>query len=662
MTKINRILIANRGEIASRIISTCQKMDIETVAIFSESDKNAPYTKKADISIFIGESKSEYSYLDQNKIIALAIKNQCQAIHPGYGFLSENSEFAKKCLENNLIFIGPKYETIELMASKINAKEMIIANSIPVISGFNIGNKNIDEIVTKAEKIGFPILIKASLGGGGKGIRIVHQKSELEQAISSAKIEALHSFGDDNVFIEKYFLSAHHIEFQIFGDNFGNHIHLFERECSIQRRYQKIIEESPSPYLNDSLRNEMAKVALKIAKLLNYTNAGTIEFLVDNNNYYFMEMNTRLQVEHAVTESVTGIDLVQLQIKIAQNEKIDLKQEDIKVTGHAIEARIYTEDPNNNFNPSTGTILLYSEPQDKSIRIDSDLSSNSYINIFYDSMIAKVISVADNRQNAINKMTKALKNYKILGIKTNKQFLLDIFNNEDFIDSNYDTLFIEKNYQKMITKSTSIENNIFLFLIPAFLYNWNERDLKRQIFKNIQSGWRNLLYQSQMEFFLYNESKCQLNYNYLKDNSFQVDILEQTFKVELIEFIDSKLICIIDGIQYNFYIVKNNNEIYIDNNLLGECLIKIGSKFPVLKKESSKSEYKAPIPGEIIKINVKKDDSVKKGDALVVILSMKMENTIYAHSDGIVEDIFVTEKIFTDSEKILLTFKNQDII
>ncbi|MDV4151543.1 acetyl-CoA carboxylase biotin carboxylase subunit [Clostridium sp. AL.422] len=444
---IRKVLIANRGEIAVRIIRACKELGIETVAIYSEADKDAMHAQLADEAICVGKSKSKDSYLNESNIISAAVITKCNAIHPGFGFLSENSEFAAICEECNIKFIGPSSRTIGIMGDKSRAREIMKNADVPIIPGSKGIVKSLEDAYFEAEKIGYPVMIKAALGGGGKGIRIVHQENDLENAYNTAKTEAKINFGDDTIYIEKFIENPRHIEFQILGDEYGNIVHLGERDCTVQRRNQKVLEEAPSTILSDELRIQMGKAAINAAKAVNYVNAGTIEFLVDKHrHFYFMEMNTRIQVEHPITEMVTSTDIVKEQIKIANGERLSFSQEDIEIKGHAIECRINAENPSKGFIPSPGRIEFLNLPGGNGIRVDTAVFTGYNIPPTYDSMIAKLIAYGKDREEAINKMLRALDEFVIEGIDNNIEFQIDILNNEKFRLGNYDTSFISKEY------------------------------------------------------------------------------------------------------------------------------------------------------------------------------------------------------------------------
>ena len=441
---INKILIANRGEIAVRIIRACRELGIATVAVFSEPDREALHTQLADEAICIGPARAADSYLNMQNIISAAVLTKSQAIHPGYGFLSENSTFAAMCKECNIKFIGPEPETIDAMGNKSNARELMIKAGVPVIPGSDGVVADVDTAYKTAEKLGYPVMVKASAGGGGRGIRIVRKKEDLAEAFETAKSETKAAFGDDTMYMEKVIENARHIEIQILGDNYGNIIHLGERDCSLQRRNQKVLEEAPSPALSDKVRDEMGKAAVKAAKYVGYKSAGTIEFLYDKSGkFYFMEMNTRIQVEHPITEMITGFDIVKEQIKIANGDKMNYSQEDVHISGHAIECRINAENPEKNFIPSPGTIDYLIIPGGGSgVRVDSAVYAGYKIPPYYDSMIAKVITYGKTRSEAIAKMYRALYEFVIEGVDTNIDFQEDILFNDKYIKGEFDTSFI----------------------------------------------------------------------------------------------------------------------------------------------------------------------------------------------------------------------------
>ncbi len=443
----SKILIANRGEIAVRIIRACREMGIETVAVYSKADKDALHVQMADEAICIGPAAAKDSYLNIQNIISATVLSGAQAIHPGFGFLSENSKFARMCKECNITFIGPEPECIENMGNKSNARDIMTKSGVPVVPGSDGAINDEEELSRLAEEIGYPVMIKASAGGGGRGIRIVYERNELIKAYENAKAESMAAFGDDTIYMEKFIEKPRHVEIQILGDSFGNIIYLGERDCSMQRRNQKVLEESPSPIMTEELRKAMGETAVRAARAVNYNNAGTIEFLLDKNNkYYFMEMNTRIQVEHPITEMVTGIDLIKEQIRIAAGEKLNFSQEDIKISGHAIECRINAEDASRGFMPCPGKVKDMYVPGGFNVRVDSAVYSGYVIPPYYDSMIAKLIVYGKDREEAIKKMRRALGEFIIDGVNTNIDFQFELINSEEFINGDYDTRFIENRF------------------------------------------------------------------------------------------------------------------------------------------------------------------------------------------------------------------------
>lgn len=459
---MKKILVANRGEIAIRVMKTAQKMGIKTVAVFSTVDRNAPHVRFADEAVCIGEPPSNQSYLRGDKIMEVALKLNVDAIHPGYGFLSENADFAELCEQNNIIFIGPRSKAIKIMGSKLAAKEAVRYYNIPMVPGIDEAITDVSKAKKIAKEIGFPILIKASAGGGGKGMRIVEKESDLESQMKRAISEATSAFGDGSVFIEKYVTSPRHVEIQVMADSHGNVLHFFERECSIQRRHQKVIEEAPSAILTPKLRQEMGEAAIKVAKSCDYLGAGTVEFLMDANlNFFFLEMNTRLQVEHPVSEIIAGVDLVELQIRVARGEALKMTQKDLKIQGHAMELRVYAEDSLNDFLPSVGHLDIYKIPVGKGIRVDNGFVEGMDIPIYYDPMLAKLITYGDTREEAIQLMIKAIDNYQIKGVQTTLPFGKYVFEHEAFRSGKFDTHFVKKYYSpEVLKKQTETEEKL----------------------------------------------------------------------------------------------------------------------------------------------------------------------------------------------------------
>jgi len=488
-----KILVANRGEIAVRIIKACQEMGIKTVAIYSKVDKDAPNVQLADESINLGDPTPVESYLNIPKIIKIAQDTSSEAIHPGYGFLAENPDFAKSCNDVGIKFIGPTPEVISLMGDKIAAKTTMEKAGVPVIPGYHGVSQDNNYLIKEGKKIGFPLLVKAAAGGGGKGMKIVHSEDSLEESIESAKRESKSAFGNDTVFLERYIDKPRHIEFQILADEHGNVVHLFERECSIQRRHQKIIEETPSPVMTPGLREKMGKAAVAAAKAVGYSNAGTVEFMVDGDlNFYFMEMNTRLQVEHPITEMTTGIDLAKWQLKIADGNKLSLKQSDLIQRGHALECRIYAEDPLNGFLPSIGNLKEVQVPTGPNIRNDTGIYAGMKVTSFYDPMLAKLVTYAENRDENINKMIWALSHYAIMGVTTNISFLKTVLELEEFKKGNITTHFIDNNFKDITITTDGLPIDAIIALAVYDSMHTKKQEIVRYKEADPHSPWKHV--------------------------------------------------------------------------------------------------------------------------------------------------------------------------
>jgi len=476
---MKKILVANRGEIAIRVMQTARKMGIKTVAVYSTADRNSLHVKYADEAVCIGEPPSNQSYLLGSKIIEVAKNLQVDGIHPGYGFLSENADFAEEVEKNGIIFIGPKSNSIRTMGDKLAAKDAVKNYNIPMVPGFDKAITDVNAAKEMAAEIGFPILIKASAGGGGKGMRVVEKSEDLEKEMNHAVNEATASFGNGSVFIEKYISSPRHIEIQIMADSFGNTLYLFERECSIQRRHQKVVEEAPSSVLTPELRKKMGEAAVNVAKSCDYLGAGTVEFLTDDkNNFYFLEMNTRLQVEHPVTEFITGLDLVEMQIRVAKGEKLSIKQEDLKINGHAIELRVYAEDTVNNFSPSVGNLEVYQLPKGKNVRVDNGFEEGQDIPIYYDPMLSKLVTYGETRNEAIQLMIQAINDYKVVGVETTLPFGKFVCEHESFVSGNFNTHFVKDYYTPEALEKTAKKEAKIASLIAIKQYLEDKKTLR----------------------------------------------------------------------------------------------------------------------------------------------------------------------------------------
>lgn len=653
-------MIANRGEIAVRIIKAAQKMGIQTVAIYSRPDADALHTRLADESYFIGEQELSDSYLNIDKIMDIAKQSKSEAIHPGYGFLSESPRLVAQCEKTGITFIGPTTRAIQLMGNKVESRNFVKNLGVPMTKG---STGSIEELKIAALDIKMPILVKAAAGGGGKGMRIVNCIEELEEVIEATSREALAYFGDNEVFIEQFIENPRHIEIQIIGDKHGNVVHLFERECSIQRRYQKIIEESPSPTLNDEIREKMGAAAVEIAKAIDYDSAGTIEFLVDKDlNFYFLEMNTRIQVEHPITELVTGIDIVVEQIKIAAGNKLSFQQKDIHQTGHAIEARIYAEEPENNFRPSPGVISFYHPPIGDNIRIDAALDKPTTIHSFFDPMISKIIAYGETREIANEKLINALNNYVINGINTNISFLIAMLKSENFINNNISTKFCDENKDILIEAIHNHKNTIDLnsIICTYLIHNLNKSKKEKSTIWAQIGYWRSHQYIE----ILYQEEIIMVNLIAIDNNEYIFKIGKEKYCCQLNEYATDFIRLSINSHCQKMYIsdAAENGSVV---NIMGHSFqlkrsdILYDTDFFIYEDEAAKGNMiKSPMPGKVIKIDVKVGDEVKKGNRLLVVEAMKMENNINAPRDGKIESIGAQVGNMVDGSTPLVIFEN----
>ena len=655
---IEKILIANRGEIACRVIKTAKKMGIKTVAVYSEADEYSKHVLEADESIFIGLSPAAESYLSIKKIIEAAKKTNSDAIHPGYGFLSENSKFVQKLLEEKIKFIGPNVKAIKIMGDKIQSKNLAIKAKVNTIPGFNDVIKDYNHALNIANDIGYPLMIKASAGGGGKGMRIVKNKNEVKDAFQLASSEAKSSFGDDRVFIEKYIEKPRHIEIQILADKFGNVIHLCERECSIQRRHQKIIEEAPSSVVSKKLRNEMGEQAKALAREVGYQSAGTVEFIVDQkNNFYFLEMNTRLQVEHPVTEEITGIDLVEQMIKVADEKKLKIKQNDIKINGWSMEARIYSEDPIRNFLPSVGRVKKYLEPNfEKNIRLDSGIHDGSEVSINYDPMLAKLIVKGKNRDQCIKKMIESLNSFYLRGFNNNIKFLISIFKSKNFTTGDIHTGLLDQEYKDGYNYSKPDNKLLEKIFIPVASY-LGYRYLKNKTLNTINNN--------ENEYVLtLDKKKYKIKINQGKNNIIKVNYKNLLFKLKSswkinegilkIQINKKNYILQFDKFRDHFsitYLDYSTDFIFYDQNTAKF------DKYMLEEKPADLSKFLlAPMPGKIVSINVKDGQKVKSGENLLVLEAMKMENLITSTKDSKIKKINVKPNDAVEVDQILIEF------
>ena len=637
--RFNSILVANRGEIACRIMQTAQFMGIKCIAVFVDADKDAPFVKMADEAI-----KLSSDYMDGSAIIEAAKQSGAEAIHPGYGFLSENSAFARKVKSNKLIWIGPSPHVIKVMGDKLKAKELAEKSGVPTLP--------MTSSIKDVKSIGYPILIKAAAGGGGKGMRIVKKESELKDSIVSAKREALSGFGDDRIFVERYVEKSRHIEIQILGDEHGNIVHLGERECSIQRRHQKIIEESPSPRIDPFLREEMGQAAVKLAKKIKYSSAGTVEFLFDDktDEFWFLEVNTRLQVEHPVTEEVTGIDLVAEQIKIARGDELEFVQDDIDWHGHAIEARLYAEDPGNNFLPEIGILHAYDASLASEVRWDSGVEEGSVIGTDFDPMLSKVISWAPNRLDAANKLARGLEKAHMGGVVTNRQFLISCLRNESFLNGNTTTDFIER--EVLETKKNLSVKELHQTSIAVALWLAQQNRVSDPVTGFMPANWTNGRMPLQRVKLLFAKDEIEVKYKLNRDNLYEV----MGSTCEIYHCDSAGIDMAIDSHRFYSHVTKVGSEILI-NMPFGDIDASVLPRFLEPGNDVPEGGLIAPMPGKVIDVKVKKGSKVKTGDTLVIIEAMKMEHSIKATETGKIAKVMIQLNDQVDNGATLLVLE-----
>ncbi|MBR3427623.1 MAG: ATP-grasp domain-containing protein [Bacteroidales bacterium] len=656
--KIHKVLIANRGEIAVRIIKTLRKLHIASVAIFADNDASALHRRMADEAYPLGNGALKDTYLNVHKIIDAALDSGADAIHPGYGFLSESPELAEACEANNLIFIGPDANAMRLMGNKIEARKIAVKNGIPVTFGM-MGSH--DEILQNADALPYPVLIKAAAGGGGKGMHIVWEKDDLLNELQRASREAEKYFGDGTVFVEQYIENPRHIEVQVLADHFGNTIHLHERECTIQRRYQKIIEESPSPTLTEEKRQQICDTAVKLCKAIGYRNAGTVEFLVDKAmNFYFLEMNTRIQVEHPVTEMRTGIDIVEEQIRIARGKEMGWTQEMIQPQGHAIELRIYAEDPTNGFLPTPGRVTAYHEPQVRGTRIDSSIDGICTISEAYDPMIAKLTCHGKDRQNALETAHHALKEFIIQGLTTNKAYLWEVIKNEDFVANHIDTAFCNTHQQDLLKALEKSRNNLNVndIAISFLMYDF----CKKQVEQCPENVWEQIGYwRYHMHLTVDVEgSRIPVSICAAEAGKIKGKVGETPFQVEFIQYDNKQMKILLNGRTETVYCSVNDEHKTIVNfhGLNFTCFrtdqLNDTQDYSCKETINDKSKLVSPMPGKVVKINVKEGEEVGEGTIMMVVEAMKMENNIMASGKAIVKRILVDEGQMVDNKMQLI--------
>ena len=667
---INKLLIANRGEIACRVIKTANTQGIETVAVYSDADKNALHVQMADEAVYLGPSPSKKSYLRGELIIEKAKELGVDAIHPGYGFLSENAEFANLCAKNNIIFVGPPASAIEAMGSKSAAKHIMEKAGVPLVPGYHGDDQSEAVLKGAADEMGYPVLLKAAAGGGGKGMRQVWSEKEFSQALNAAKRESMASFGDDHMLVEKYLTRPRHVEIQVFCDTHGNGVYLFERDCSVQRRHQKIIEEAPAPNMSQSVREKMGEAAILAAKAINYVGAGTVEFLLDeDDSFYFMEMNTRLQVEHPVTEMITREDLVHWQLTIAEGKPLPKQQNELTLTGHAFEARIYAEDPNNEFLPSTGTLRLLRTPKENDVvRVDTGVVEGDEVSVFYDPMIAKLVVWGENREIALKRLISALGDYYIDGVSTNIDFLKRVATHPAFVAAELTTTFVEKHHDSLFSAtsedaaSDDTQVNIPVMALLSLLYRKVSRSDKTPSVWSTAGGWRANANHTETLALLCNQEEVHVGVKHQRhgtEDAWELSVGDNSYNVKG-KLVDSALHATINGYKSTFTYSDNDGVFTLFNKDTHAKFSLISASLGDDNDDNGDANFSAPMNGTIVAHLVEKGVLVKKGEPILVMEAMKMEHSIIAPHDGAVEEFFFNPGELVDGGATLLAFSTKE--
>jgi len=626
--KFSKVLVANRGEIAVRVMQTAKAMGYQTVAVYSEADRHARHVQEADEAVYIGASKVSESYLSIAKIIEACQKTGADAVHPGYGFLSENTDFAQACLNNQITFIGPTASAIELMGSKRLSKIAMIEAGVPCVPGYEGDRQDLEYLAAQAEQIGFPIMVKASAGGGGRGMRLVQQSSELVEALQTARSEAENAFGSGELILEKAVIAPRHVEIQVFGDTHGNYIYLFERDCSIQRRHQKVVEEAPCPVMTPELRQQMGEAAVAAAKACAYVGAGTVEFLLDASGaFYFLEMNTRLQVEHPVTELITGLDLVEWQLRVANGEQLPLQQHELTLNGHAIEVRLYAEDPRQDFLPQTGQVLRWKPAILPNVRIDHGMLATDEVSPFYDPMVAKVIAYGKTREDAIRLLARAVDDCVLLGVNSNKQFLVNLLRHPVVISGDTNTAFIQQHFQddkSLHHQVLSLES----LAIAAALFSQSKDSVAWRTGLGVPLPIKLKSADQQIQLQLLSEN-----------NMVTVQLCDQTICIEVIEKTAEQMVYVVDGVRRRVQYILDGDQLYLDQDNGNVAIQNVTYAAPETADVAGDGKIRAPMDGAVVNILVNKGDQVVKGQTLLVLEAMKIQQQIRSDVDGMVEDI-----------------------
>ncbi|HEX7355905.1 MAG TPA: biotin carboxylase N-terminal domain-containing protein [Mycobacteriales bacterium] len=632
---MRRVLVANRGEIARRVMRTCAALGIESVAVYAEGDSDAPFVADADRAVALGGRTAAETYLDIGKILDAAAVSGADAVHPGYGFLSENAGFARAVQDAGLVWVGPPADAIAAMGDKLAAKDLMAKAGVPTLPSARIGAGDEPDA-----DVGFPVLVKASAGGGGKGMRVVHRPADLAEAVAAARREAVAAFGDGTVFLERYVTGSRHVEIQILGDTHGNVVHCFERECSIQRRHQKIIEEAPSPAVDDDLRARMGADAVSAARAIGYCNAGTVEFLLDaDGSYYFLEVNTRLQVEHPVTEAITGLDLVREQLRIADGERLSFGQDDLAIDGHAIEVRVYAEDPAAGFLPATGRLVAWAPPVEPAVRVESGVAPGSVIGVQFDPLLAKVIAHAPTRAEAAGRLALALERTRIAGVTTNRDYLAGVLRHPDFLSGAATTAFVEQADVPGQRRPTPDE--LGDAAVAAALAGQQARRAAARTLATLPSGWRGTVMPPEHAVFVSGDEEITVAYRTTRDGTFDVAVAADRLRAKVIRC-EAGSIDLEIGSRRLSYGVDTDGRTWWLHGPGGTIRLDEQERFPETRTEAVTGGLVAPMPGSVVSVHVAPGDAVEDGALLVVLEAMKMEHRVTAPHAGVVGDVHVS--------------------
>ncbi|MGH9056883.1 MAG: biotin carboxylase N-terminal domain-containing protein [Acidimicrobiales bacterium] len=654
---ISKLLVANRGEIASRVMRTAREMDIATVAVYSDADRDAPFVGDADESVHLPGNAPAETYLNSEGLLGAARRTRADAVHPGYGFLSENAEFARACAEAGVVFVGPSPEAIDAMGSKVTAKELMAAAGVPVLPGITVNSGSeldSDDLAVRAEReIGYPVLVKAAYGGGGRGMRVVHDAREIGDAVSGARREAKAAFGNGTVFLEHYVESPRHVEVQIFGDSHGTVVHLFERECSVQRRYQKVLEESPSPSVDDTLRAQLCQAAVAAGKAIGYVGAGTVEFVLGaDGRFHFLEVNTRLQVEHPVTELVTGLDLVRVQLLVADGEPLPANVLGAALHGHAIEARLYAEDVSAGFLPAIGTIHRFIVPEMPGLRVDAGVAEGSEVGVYYDPMLAKVIAWAPGRDEACRLLARALAETRVHGVTTNRELLIGILREPEFRSGRIDTGYLTRHEPEALARAATSPGATRVHALAAALADQARRRADAPVLRSLPTGWRNVASGPQQVGYEIAGEGVEVRYRFGRSGLEATVSGRPAGAVQLYSATPERVDIQVEGVRRQIDVHRVGKLSYVDS-ALGSSVLVDAARFPEPGTDVAPGSLLAPMPGTIVRVAAEEGQRIAAGAPVVVLEAMKMEHTVLAPRDGTVGTLTVSVGQQVDTGTVL---------